>query len=654
MKSFLPIIIFLFYLSSATAQLPGLNWAKNIGGSRGLCVRPDAAGNVYTTGYFGGVGDFDPGPGTFYLTADGGDGYVSKLDANGNFVWALLVGGNDGTNSGVAVLPDVSGNVYMVGYFSGTVDFDPGPATVNITSNGQNDICVLKLDANGNFIWAKTVGSTQSDVGYAAALDPSGNICVTGIFQGTVDFDPGPGIFTMTGGGGVFNRCFILKLDANGNYIQALQIAAPYSEGDAISTDAAGNIYFCGNYTGTADLNPGAAIFNVTSSSGADAFVIKLDNTGAFVWGKSFGGLGTDNCRTVKADATGNVYLAGDFPLTTDFDPGASVFNLIASGTSDGYVLKLDVNGEFVWVKALGGSAADAARDITLDAANVYITGLFQATVDFDPGAGIYNLTSVGSNDIFICKLTEAGNFVWALNYGGFTLDEGISIFSSASGNLYATGYFKEVVDFDPGTGSTFLNSANGDTYIVNLDATVLPLTLLNFTATNTATGNLLKWQTAQEINTKHFEIEWSVDGLQFARVATEPAAGNSYSIIQYHFLHTTPDGGNHFYRLKMVDIDDRFSYSSVIKINSTISDFSMNVFPNPVVDLLQIDIRVQKKETILLQLQTTDGKIIATKKISLNNGTNHFNWSLQNIPAGNYFISSDKNRFKAIPLIKQ
>lgn len=652
-KMYLAALIF-YSAIYANAQ-PSLVWAKNIGGSRGLSVKADAAGNVYTTGYFGGVGDFDPGPGTFFLTADGGDGYVSKLDNNGNFLWALLIGGNQ-TNQCVSVLPDASGNIYITGHFNGTVDFDPGPATFNITSTGQNDISVLKLDANGNFIWAKNIGGASSDLGYAAALDPSGNICVTGVFIGLVDFDPGPGVFNLNGGGN--NDCFVLKLDANGNFLQALQIANSYSEGDAITVDAAGNLYFCGNYNLTVDLDPGPGAFNVTATSGADAFVVKLDNTGAFVWGKSFGGLGTDNCRSVKVDATGNVYLAGEFPFTVDFDPGPGVFNITVAGSTDGYILKLDVNGNFVWAKTLGGTDADAARDIVLDAAgNIYVTGLFQGTADFDPGPGIYNITVTGAvnNDVFISQLTASGDFGWALKFGGNSLDEGISLFSSATGNLCGTGYFNGVVDFDPGPGATSLNSADGATYIVNLGpGGTLPLSLLSFSGNSSPSGNLLQWTTASETNTRHFELEWSSNGQQYNNIGTITAAGNSSQTLHYNYLHSQPASGNNSYRLKMVDIDGRFTYSPVIAINSNASPSSIKVFPNPVTDILQLSIQSEKREPIIYNLYSADGKMLASKKADLVKGTNLLIWNIQHLTPGNYFLSFTGNRFETIKIIKQ
>ncbi|MBX2923770.1 MAG: T9SS type A sorting domain-containing protein [Chitinophagaceae bacterium] len=656
MKKLLLAVCCFLVLSSIYAQLPALQWARNIGGSEGEKVVADAAGNVYTTGHFGGTADFDPGPGTFYLTTDGADdAYVSKLDVNGDFVWAIRIGG-DATNYGRSVAVDAGGNVYVAGYFSGTVDFDPGSTIFNIASNGQYDIFIAKIDASGNFIWAKNIGGNFSDLAYAMTLDLSGNICMTGVFVGEVDFDPGPGTYNLNAGGN--NDCFIVRLDANGNFIQAMHIAGNYSEGDDISVDGGGNIYVCGNYNATADLDPGAGTFNVTASSGADAFVIKLNAAGGFVWGKSFGGFGTDNCKSVKADANGNVYVAGDFPFTVDFDPGPSTYNVTVAGSIDAYVLKLDVNGNFVWVSTFAGTDADAAKNIVLDpSGNVYVTGIFQSTADFDPGPAVFNLTVTGgvSNDIFICKLTSAGGFAWALHYGGNAIDEGYSLFCNASGNIYATGSFQNVVDFDPGAGTTVLNSATGRTYIVNLGSgIVMPLTLLDFSGISSATGNLLQWTTGQEINTSHFDVEWSSDGLRFTKIATQPAGNHSTSVSQYKYLHNSSVNGNNFYRLKMVDNDGQFTYSAIIKLNIQLLDARIAVFPNPVTDRLQLNIRALKKDLVTFYLYSSAGKLIASKKITILKGNNILEWDIAAASAGNYFISCHCKDYQAIKICKQ
>jgi hypothetical protein len=182
-----------------------------------------------------------------------------------------------------------------------------------------------------------------------------------------------------------------------------------------------------------------------------------------------------------------------------------------------------------------------------------------------------------------------------------------------------------------------------------------LPLSLVHFagTATNTAQVQLL-WETAQEINTKDFELEWATDGLQYNKVTTLIAAGNSTANRQYTYLHTQPIDGNNYYRLKMQDMDGSFTYSPVVKVMITVQTLSVNLFPNPVADLLQINIRAVKNETIVLNLHGADGKIIKSKQISLVKGNNRFTWDCQSVQAGSYFISSPKNQSSAIQIIKK
>ncbi len=182
-----------------------------------------------------------------------------------------------------------------------------------------------------------------------------------------------------------------------------------------------------------------------------------------------------------------------------------------------------------------------------------------------------------------------------------------------------------------------------------------LPLSLVRFTgtATNTAQVQLL-WETAQEINTKDFEVEWSNSGLHFTKIATIAAAGNSSQTLHYSYLHTQPGIGDNFYRLKMVDIDGRFTYSPVIVINRDASVSSLKVFPNPVTDILQLYIQSEKRETIVYRLYSADGKFIAFKKAELVKGSNLLSWNIQQLMPGNYFLSNAGNRFETIKIIKQ
>ena len=127
-----------------------------------------------------------------------------------------------------------------------------------------------------------------------------------------------------------------------------------------------------------------------------------------FEWAKQMGGTSDDYGRSIAIDASGNVYSTGSFQGTTDFDPGAGVFNLTSAGVEDIYIQKLDANGNFIWAKQMGGSGGDFGLSIDIDGSgNVYSTGKFEGTVDFDPGAGVFNFTSAGSSDIYTQKLGQ-------------------------------------------------------------------------------------------------------------------------------------------------------------------------------------------------------------------------------------------------------
>ena len=384
-----------------------------------------------------------------------------------NLVWARSLGGTN-QDQGNSVAVDGAGNVYTTGSFAGTADFDPGPGTTNLTSAGSTDIFVSKLDASGSFVWAVRMGGTGIDVGYWLAVDGSGNVYTTGYFNGTADFDPGPGTTSLTSAGSA--DIFVSKLDASGSFVWARSLGGTGTDvGNSVAVDGSGNVYTTGFFNGTADFDPGAGTANLTSAVNFDIFVSKLDASGSFVWARSLGGTVDDYGNSVAVDGSGNVYTTGFFGGTVDFDPGPGTTNLTSVGGKDIFVSKLDASGSFVWARSLGGTSDDTGYWLAVDGSgNVYTTGIFQGTVDFDPGPGTTNLTSAGSNDIFVSKLDASGSFVWAVRMGGTGNDVGFSVAVDGSGNVYTTGFFVGTVDFDPGTGTTNLTSAGGGDIFVS------------------------------------------------------------------------------------------------------------------------------------------------------------------------------------------
>lgn len=519
-KALFNICLMICSFSFLNAQT-NFQWAKNMGSNStdfGHAIAVDASGNAYTTGYFSGTADFDPGAGTYTLTSNGSnDIFVSKLDLNGNFVWAKKIGGT-GNDIGRAIAIDGAGNISVTGSFFGTTDFDPNAGVTNLTSAGSNDIFVLKLNPAGNLVWAKNFGGTQDDKGYAIATDVSGNVFTTGYFMNTADFDPAATTYTMNGFGGN-EDAFVSKLDASGNFVWAKQFngtaGSPQLFGNGITLDASGNAYISGSFTGNVDFDPGVSTYTITAIN-MDAFITKLDGSGNFIWTKTVGGTGGSNTsNAITVDAANNVYTTGYFDLTTDFDPGAGSFPLTSFGGVDIFILKLDPSGNFTWAKKMGGPQGDQGKSIVVsNTGDVYTSGYFNTSGDFDPGAGTYTLTSLGGNTAFVSKLDASGNFIWANGFG-YSSSVGFGLALSSVFDLYLTGNFSQTTDFDPGSGVYNLTptggSGNDDIFVLKLGQSICPTFSVNSSTSN-------------------FTLMCSITSLTLNAVATSTLSGQTYT----------------------------------------------------------------------------------------------------------------------------
>lgn len=377
---------------------------------------------------------------------------------NPTFEWVSQIGGT-GSELVKSITTDNEGNVYTTGSFQNTVDFDPGEGSLNFTAVGWSDIFIQKLDTNGNLMWAKHYGAPGTNLGTGIITDALGNVYATGQFENTVTFDPDNPTSTLTSFG--MADIFLLKLDAAGNFLWVKQMSGTnYDANNAITLDPEGNIYTTGHFSGTADFDPSSEIVNLTAIRNNDVFVQKFDNNGNLLWVKQMGGRGFEYGISIKTDASGNVYTAGYFQNTVDFDPGSGVVDLTSNGKFDVFVQKLDPSGEFLWAKQVGGTGDDRVHQMTIDNnANIYLTGFFEGTVDFDPGNETLNYTSNGLKDIFILKLNTDGDYLWAKQFGGTSDDEGMSIVTTTTGDLFASGHFKDTVDFNPAEGNAIFTT---------------------------------------------------------------------------------------------------------------------------------------------------------------------------------------------------
>lgn len=450
------------------AQVPDFEWAVKCGGDTtiypsSMAIDPD--GNQVYTGYFIGTVDFNPDPGvTYNITSNGsGDIFILKLGPAGNFLWAAGMGDVD-TDCGNSIATDDYGNIYTTGYFVYSMDADPGNGEVWLTQT-KPAAYVLKIAPDGNLTWARQMGFPGDwglAYGQAITLDNDLNVISAGRFVGRVDFDPGAGTFNMSLSGGSYDG-YIQKLNNNGDFIWAKQLAGNSQEFyKDLTTDPNGNIYAAGTYGGTADFNPDKKQkYNITAYGINDIFYQKLTSNGTFGWAKHLGGTGNEYCYVIHYDASngGSLYIAGLLADEGDYDPGNGTLILTPFGGYDVYLEKLDLNGNLVWVKQMGGSSSESSSGIETDPdGNVYLSGYFNGTADFNPDVNnSFYMTSEGVGDIFVMKTDPSGNFIWSERLGGNGNDAAHALALDNYGHLLVGASFEETADFDPDGDEVYL-----------------------------------------------------------------------------------------------------------------------------------------------------------------------------------------------------
>ncbi len=387
--------------------------------------------------------------------------------------WGISFGGVSNENA-YDVAIDNYGNVYTVGVFRNTVDFDPDPGSTDYhTSNGGMDVFLARFNELSGFVWARTWGGSGYDRGYSMALDSDGNILVTGVFKNSVDFDPGPGgtekdIHDSIGSYDVF----VSKFDTSGNFIWAKTFGGIAEEkGFGVDTDQFGNVYLTGSFTGEADLDPGDDEDNHTSLGWSDIYLTTLDSNGDYTWGRSWGGnvydATYDHGYAVAVGDFGDIYVTGNVAgEEVDMDPDIEhEVKVTPVGGCDVFISKFDLTGNFEWTGIWGEFENDSGFGLATDGdGNVYIVGRFEGMVDFDPSAGaeVY-IGSVGGFDAFVSKFNLIGQHQWARTWGGTGYDEyAWGVCTGGMGKVYVIGNFRGTVDFDPTDGVEEITS-NGE-----------------------------------------------------------------------------------------------------------------------------------------------------------------------------------------------
>jgi hypothetical protein len=441
-----------------SCQNPQSAWTGTVGARHPYDTQAAPDGAILVAGRFDWIEDFDPTYGVDERVAQGeSDAFVTKVYADGTYAWTYTAGGLD-SDAAAGVCADVNGHVFVGGTFQGTVDFDPTNATDARTAIGDNNVFVVRLAADGAYLSVLTFGQGNGSAGATGiALDGLGNTVVVGSFFGTADFDPSPAedLHTATP---VSRDIFVTKLAPDGTYLWTGTMGGTgYDRGTGIAVDSDGNIFVTGTFRGTADFDPGPGVDEHSAIAPfEDVFITKLHPDGSYGWTRTYDpGLGVQG-GPIAVDADGAAVITGAFMGTVDLDPteGVDIRSSLLD-TEDIFVTKIHGDGSYAWTHTVGGPYIDRGHGVAVDPGrNVYATGEFWETVDFDPGPLVDLHTSAGNEDIFVTMLSSDGSYQWARTLGGSSLDHGQHATADANGGVIAVGTFRSYdfgVDFDPG-----------------------------------------------------------------------------------------------------------------------------------------------------------------------------------------------------------
>jgi Fibronectin type III domain len=424
-------------------------WSDAFGSTqddRGRSVAIDQSGNVVMTGHFRQTVDFGGGPLTaaiYCLLGICNPGYppdifLAKVSPAGAHLWSKRIGGH-GEDSGSAVAVDSDGDVLLTGTVGPNVDFGGG----ELPSLSGIDIFVAKYSGvDGSYRWARRFGSTSDDVSsYAIAVDPWGDVVITGQFLGTVDFGGGP--LTSTGGWDIFVAKYS-GVDGSPLWARRLGNALDNS-GLGVAVDGLGNVVVTGYFYGVADFGGPAPL---TSAGDRDIFLAKYRAAdGAYLWAKQIGSAAFDHGNAVAVDSADNILLTGSFVGTLNFGGPGSLSTPTA--INDVFVAKYTSSGAYLWAQRFGGTNGDWGTALAVDGSdNVVVTGAFQGTVDFGNGP----LTSAGSFEIFVLKLPPTGGTpLWSRRFGSTGDERSLALAAGPDGSVAVTGYFPGTVNFGDG-----------------------------------------------------------------------------------------------------------------------------------------------------------------------------------------------------------
>ena len=492
----------------------------------------DNQNNTYSVGHFYGEIDLNQDIliNNNYQSVGLSDLFIKKTDENGNFIWGKTFG-NDSIDR-ITNLNYFDNKLFITGQFSKTIKLD----NIELKSNGKLDAFIAMMDTSGNIIWANSYGGNSNDIFTSLSINESG-IYVSGLFAGDV--------FNQTTNGSLI----IAKIKLDGSQtIWSKTLSDNYkikSNGSAF--DSKGNLIFAGSFKGDKiDFNPSLTKDSLLSSEmkpsttffTQDAFMLKLNPDGEFVFVKKIGGIGGISGDEIIYDVfynNGKIALTGQITGSVVFGEGVSSKTIVSNGKEDAFVALYSDLGDFNWVRNVGGLKTDFGKSVYLDSSNnVYVTGTFFDTdgkgVDFDPSTKPFKLNSSISLNAFFWILNSNGNFISAYSIGGSGVDNGVSIYKQNK-NVYASGNFEGNFNIE---NKNYSSKGKTDIFEINWDLLCSELSLIKPNKTEICSYEFTNLSSNYPTNSI---FNWYKDGILISNNSTLDSinlTGSYYLLVDY------------------------------------------------------------------------------------------------------------------------
>ncbi|MFN8713218.1 MAG: hypothetical protein ACK5Z2_10240 [Bacteroidota bacterium] len=457
----LSLILLLFAFASLQAQNLTPTWTvpiqKGLGSLANTNITLDSQGNLYACMNFTDSVDVDPSAQQNFIRSAGGtDIFICKYSSAGSLIWGKSIGGPTLFETISEVKIDNQNNIYLFGKFADSIDTDPSQATsfLRATSPSLTNIFIVKLDSDGNQIYAKTLGSTTNNLNTVRASVFGNEVYVGGEFSGSFDVNPGIGSQILSSVGS--SDIFLLKLNQSGNYCWSRQWGSTgFEVAQQLYGDTSLGLSFCIKSATSYNADPLNLVQANTFASTIS--MILLDTSGHY---NNFINLSAgDITRVIGYDTA--IYISQVFNISTDVDPGPSTITLIPNGGNDIVVKKISYTGQLIWYKQFGGSGFDECNGITVDPGKLILCGSYSSNFDFDPGVSVINhpFTANQGNGYLLC-LDLSGNYIWSypFNVNSMFLEFN-NVFLDQANHLFLVSNRSSSIDIDPGQNTFLVNA---------------------------------------------------------------------------------------------------------------------------------------------------------------------------------------------------